>query len=123
MLALASSPLSLVLPAPLWYSLCGSALNDGEHSPSPPRRHLLLNGFYFSVVVVNNNNVLGFNYPDCSALVRAHPLQYHSHLHSTVLPNHPQPHCHIREHIGCMRNMAAAASCLHLNQTVPRTED
>jgi len=29
----ASSPLSLVPPAPIWYSLCGSVVNDGEDPP------------------------------------------------------------------------------------------
>lgn len=115
MLALASSPLSLVPPAPLWYSLL--RLRWRALSVSPRRQC-----FIFSVVV-NNNKVLEINYSDCSALVRGHPLQYHTRLHSTVLPNHPQPHYHIRERIGCIRNMTVAASCLNLNQTVPRTED
>jgi hypothetical protein len=54
-LTLASSPLSLVPPAPLWYSLCGSAVDDGEDYP--PRRHC---SFFFGTthsVVVNKNIV------------------------------------------------------------------
>jgi hypothetical protein len=51
-----------------------------------------------------------------------HHPQYHDSPHSIVHPNHPQPHCHIREsRTGCMRN--AVASCLNLIQTVPRIVD
>ena len=39
--AMASSLcLGSALPAPLWYSLCGSAVNDGEHFP-PLQRYLI----------------------------------------------------------------------------------
>jgi hypothetical protein len=124
----ASSSLSLVPPAPLWYSPCGSVVNDGE-DPRLGATGIFMFIFWEHSVQPTVWHKVRIKYPDYSALVRGdalHHSQYHS-LDPMAHPNRPQTHCHIQvgsqSRTGRMQNMAAAVAVASCNRTVPQIVD